>query len=77
MGASSTIKLPVATPKAMGFDIVDGAKRIRIIVPKLELTERGEVSYVNGSPIGYPFTLSAVPDAAGVLAIKYFDPVLT
>jgi hypothetical protein len=77
VGASTTIKLPVATPKALGFDIVDGNKRIRIVVPKLQISERGEISYVNGSPIAYPITVAVEPDAAGVLATKYFDPALT
>lgn len=71
------IKLPVATQKAFGIDVVDGAKRIRIVVPKGELIDRGEVSYVNGSPIGYQYSLNVVPDSSNILALKYFNPTLT
>jgi hypothetical protein len=71
-----TINLPVAVDKAFGFDVVDGTDRIRIIVPKARLTDRGEVNYVNGAPIAYPYTLSVEPDNAGVLAIKYINPQL-
>jgi hypothetical protein len=77
VGASTTIKLPVATPKALGFDVVDGSKKVRIVVPKCQISERGEVSYVNGSPIAYPFTFAVEPNASNELATKYFDPVLT
>jgi hypothetical protein len=71
------IKLPVATPKAFGFDVVDGAKRIRIIVPKAQISARGEVPYKNSGPVNYPYTVSAEPDASQILCIKYFNPQLT
>lgn len=70
------LKLPVAVPKAFGFDMVDGNIRTRIVVARAQISERGEVQYVNGAPVGYPFTVSAEPDASGVLAIKYHNPPL-
>jgi hypothetical protein len=72
-----TIKLPVAVPKAFGIDAIDGTDTIRIIIPKAQITERGEVTYVNGAPIAYPFTIAVEPDSAGVLAVKYVNPVVT
>lgn len=72
-----TIKLPVAAPKAFGFDVVDGTDLIRIVVPRAQISERGEVSYRNNQPISYPATISVEPDSAQVLALKYINPQLT
>jgi hypothetical protein len=71
------IHIPVATPQAFGFDVIDGSRRARIIVPRAELTERGEVNYKNADAVAQPFTVNATPDSAGILAIKYFNPVLS
>jgi hypothetical protein len=68
------IKLPAATPKAFGFDVLDGSTRIRVVVPSAELADRGEVSYVNGAPISYPVTLNVSPNASNELATKYVNP---
>jgi hypothetical protein len=76
-GTGVPIKLPVATPKAFGFDVLDGTKRIRVVVPKAELVDRGEISYVNGGPVSYPVTLNVTPDSTNKLADKYFDPAIT
>lgn len=70
------IKLPVATPKAFGFDVVDGTKRIRIIVPRAQLSDRAEIPYQNNNPVAYGFTVSVEPDSAQLLATKYFNPQL-
>lgn len=70
------IKLPVAVPKAFGFDIVDGSKRTRIVVARAQLSERGEIQYVNGSPIAFPCTMNVEPNSSGELAIKYHNPQL-
>jgi hypothetical protein len=71
------IKLPVATPKAFGIDAVDGTKRVRIVIPRAQISDRGEVPYRNNAPVAYPFTISAEPDSSQILAIKYFNPQLT
>lgn len=71
------IKLPVATPKAFGLDVVDGTKRIRFVCPKGAIIDRGEVTYANGSAIGYQYTINVEPDASNLLATKYFNPQLT
>jgi hypothetical protein len=71
------IKLPVITAVAFGFDILDGTTIERWIVPRAELAGRGERNIVNGDARGFPFTMSAIPDSAGILATKYHNPQLT
>jgi hypothetical protein len=70
------IKLPVITPVALGMDVVDGAVLERTIVPRAELAGRGERNVVNGSARAFPFTYNAVPDSAGIGAIRFHDPQL-
>lgn len=53
------------------FDVFDGDTPIRIYLGNAEITERGEVMYAAGEPIGYPITLTAYPDASGNLAVKW------
>jgi hypothetical protein len=71
------VKLPVITPIAMGFDVLDGTTVERTVVPRCELAGRGERTIANGSARGYEFTMSAQPDSAGVTAIRYQNPQLT
>jgi hypothetical protein len=70
------VKLPVATFKAFGIDLVDGTKLERIIVPRASISARGERNYTNPSARNFPLTLSASPDSAGVTAIRYLNPQL-
>ena len=70
-----TFKLDVkpiqADPKVWVLHVIDGTKLIRIVVGNGEITERGEVVYKNGQPIGYPVTLLAYPDTNGNLMQKF------
>ncbi len=58
----------VADPSAWIFDAFDGTKRMRWSIPNGEITERGEIMHANGSPIGYPMTITFYPDDNGNLA---------
>lgn len=69
------VKPITADPSAWVLDVVDGAKLIRIYVGNGEITERGEVVYANGQPIGYPITITAYPDANGNLMQKFSNDV--
>lgn len=53
------------------IDVLDGADVIRIVIPDGEVTDRGEVTYVNEEEIGYEVTITAYPDSNGVVATKY------
>jgi len=54
------------------FEIALTGDRVkRIVVPNGQITEVGDVTYVDGDPIGYEVTLSALPDEAGNTAYEY------
>lgn len=58
------------------FEILMTGNRVkRIVVPNAQITEVGDVSYVDGEPIGYEVTLSAYPDEDGNTAYEYIAVV--
>lgn len=71
--ASIEIGLPTSDRRAFGFDVIDGDKIVRWVVPVGEVTERGEITYKNDEPIGYELTITAYPGDDGVHTFKYFS----
>lgn len=69
------VKPPTAGAQAWVLDVVDGSIHQRIAVGNGEVTERGEVQYVNGQPIGYPVTITCYPDDDGNLMVKWSDDI--
>ena len=67
------VKGAQSDPRAWVIDVVDATKHYRIYVPTGEITERGEIVYSNGEPIGYDVTLTCYADANGVLFTKFAD----
>jgi hypothetical protein len=65
------VKPVVADPSMWVLHVIDGLKFVRIFVGNGEITERGDVMYANGEPIGYPITITCYPDAAGNLMQKF------
>ena len=60
------------------FEILLTGNRVkRIVVPNAQITEVGDVTYVDGDPIGYEVTLAAYPDDAGNTAYEYIAEVVT
>src|SRR5690606_34217838 len=53
--------------RAWLFDVYDGNVWERFFVPEGEITERGEITYAQGEMVGYEWTISTYPDAAGNL----------
>lgn len=51
--------------------ILKGGVLKRICVPSAKITEVGDITYVDGDPIGYETTLSAVPDDDGQTHYEY------
>ena len=66
------VEAPSSDPRAFVFDVLDGTKHIRIYIPSGEVTERGEIVYANGEPIGYDLTITAYP-INGVVLTKFSD----
>lgn len=59
--------------KAWIIEVKDGIARVRIAIADGQVTEVGEITYSDGSVIGYPVTIEAFPDSAGVKAKKFTD----
>ena len=74
-GFKLDVKPIAADPSAWVLDVIDGDKHMRIYVPNGEITERGEITYANGAPIGFPITISFYPDPDGNLLTKLSDDV--
>lgn len=54
------------------FDIFDGTNQRRIVCPRAEVTERGDITYSSGEMIGYEFTVTAYPGTDGVAVRRLF-----
>lgn len=63
--------------RAFVIDVIDGANIIRTVIPRGEVTEVGEQSYVSGGAVGYPVTITAYADADGVAATKFYSALDT
>lgn len=58
------------------FEILMTGNRVkRIVVPNAQITEVGDVTYVDGEAIGYEVTLSAYPDEDGNTAYEYIAEI--
>ncbi|MFD9920654.1 phage tail tube protein [[Kitasatospora] papulosa] len=51
--------------RALLLDIVDGAFATRIIVPRVEVTERGNKTYKGSETVNYPLTFTALTSSDG------------
>lgn len=47
------------------FNIKDGIRKLRVVVPNAKVSERGEVSFTKGEAVKLPITLKTYPDASG------------
>lgn len=55
------------------LEVKDGERRVRIVIPDGQITERGEVVYVHTDAVKYEITITAYPDASGNKAYLYVD----
>lgn len=55
------------------FELVDGDKIGRLILPEAQVTNRGDVPYTHGDAIVYPITLTCYPDENGNKAYIIWD----
>lgn len=63
---------PKPDPRAWIFDIFDGDNRRRFILPRAEVTDRGEITYASAELIGYQLTITAYPGSDGVSIRRRF-----
>jgi hypothetical protein len=81
-GKLTAVKLNATEPvsKAWIFNMADSvapggdvARKVRIVVPIAQITERGDLSFSKNAAVMYPVTLEAYPDASGNSAYIYTD----
>lgn len=82
-GPSNGARLAISvksTPLTKGpwvFEVQDGLVIVRIVVPNGQVIAVDDVTYNDGSVIGYPITIQAFPDASGINVYKYSDDGIT
>lgn len=59
--------------KSWVFKIKDGKRRLLIVVPLGQLSERGEITFTKTAAISLPITLKTFPDASGNHIYMYTD----
>lgn len=59
--------------KVWVFDMKDGDKKVRVVVPNGQITEVGETQFVHSNATAWEVTLEAFPDANGNKAYLYSD----
>jgi hypothetical protein len=56
---------------AMVFEMVQGTKAVRRVIPSGKVSEIGDIVYVDGEPVAYELTVTALPDASGNTSYEY------
>lgn len=72
-GYKIDVHKPSRDQRSFVFELLDGSTHLRIYVPIGEVTDRGDVEYVDSNSIQYPVTVTCYPTAAGVLMTKFSD----
>ena len=47
----------------------------RLVIPKAKVTEIGDITYIDNNVVGYPVTVSALPDSNGDCHHDYIAPI--
>lgn len=77
-GYQIDVVVPGVVRKSFIFDVLDGDKHIRMYVRDGEVSERGEITYINDETISYSVTLTCYPVIVGdknVVLTKFSDDV--
>ncbi|MDR2930902.1 MAG: hypothetical protein LBV06_08390 [Propionibacteriaceae bacterium] len=74
-GVQKAVKIGARLPKEREwvFEMKDGENLIRVVVPRGQVTNVGEIGFVRNAPIGLETTLSCYADAAGNSLYIYTD----
>lgn len=57
--------------KSYVFDMVDGSKLRRVVIPNGQITAQESSSFQRGAAVAYPITITAYPDTAGNTHYEY------
>ena len=68
-----TVKSDVLPAQVWAFEMKDGDKKVRIVLPNAQITEVGDTEFVHTNATGYEVTIEALPDENGVKAFIYSD----
>lgn len=60
-GYKINVLSPSPDVRSFVFDVIDGDEHIRMYIPRGEVSERGDISYVSGDAVGYDITITAYP----------------
>jgi hypothetical protein len=61
--------------RALGIDIVDGARTFRFIIPRCEVSDKGDVNYAKEDLIGYELTFTALLASDGTVMTRMYGQV--
>lgn len=67
------IKGGVRDERMWGIDVLDGDTHVRYVIPRGELSEKGDIVHKADEAVSYDFTVTAYQDANLVSAIMYSD----
>lgn len=59
------------TAHAWVIDMITNGSLTRIVVPNAKVTEIGDITYVDGEPVGYELTITALPDSNSNASYEY------
>lgn len=63
----------VLPARAYVFDMLNDARKLRIVLPNAKISEVSENAFVAGELMGFQVTIEAFKDATGVKAYRYYD----
>lgn len=61
--------------RALGLDVIDGTRRFRFIVPRCEVTARGDITYKGDEAVGYNMTFTALLASDGTTVQRMYGGV--
>lgn len=67
------IKSGVKPHHAFVIEVRDGDSHVRIAIADAQITERGDIVYVNSDAVSYPVTIECFADAGGVKATVFYE----
>lgn len=70
-GIVTTVNSTELPASVWAIDMVYNGAISRIVIPNGKVSEIGEITYVDGEPVGYELTVTALPDDNGNCSYEY------